>query len=1126
MASGIKSINFEHLRAGQPELAELGGFAEAYVYQDPQSSLIKQRLFCEQLVKFVLTKTGQSIPFDASFIDLLDRLNPHHTSTAVVPTVVVDTLHLIRKRGNKAAHGTTPSAKDALDLLKSTAMLGGWYYIAFLGGKQQNINQFQAPAAEPVDSKGALKREKKALLEQLRAKEDELAQHLADLEETRKQLEVQAKSKAELQQLLATAHKAADALKFDEATTRKELIDVTLSDAGWEFGQGNAAVGKVEREVPVKHQPTETSEGFADYVQWDDNHSPLGVIEAKKTAVEPAKGREQAKIYADGLEKDHGQRPVIFYTNGFETFIWDDKNGYPPRPIFGLYSKDSLQYLIHQRDKKPLDGMMPDKAIVTRMYQVEGIKRVCADFQNKKRKALIVMATGTGKTRVAIALTKLLIDAGWVKRVLFLCDRKELRKQARDAFAEYLPSEPLVVVNAGTYNERQHRVYLATYPAMMKYFESYDVGFFDLIIADESHRSIYNRYRDLFLYFDSLQVGLTATPVHFINRNTYALFNRDDENPTFNYDYTMALKERYLVPFEVVKAKTPFQRKGMRYSDMTREQQQQVEEQAQDPNDVDFDPRELDSTIFNKDTNRKVLRNLMENGIRHPDGMLGKSIIFARNKLHADLLVELFDEMYPQYAGGFCRVIHSGIERVEQLIDDLKDPDNPLTIGVSVDMLDTGIDIPEVVNLVFAKPVKSYVKFWQMIGRGTRLCHNLFGPGQDKSKFLIFDHWGNFEYFENDYKEHDPSGGKALAQRTFEARVQLAETALERQDVDTFKYVLKLIEADIRDLPEGTVSVKEKWRVKKKLEVPENLHKFTVEVRNGLRYDLAPLMQWRNIQGQSDAIQFDLLIAEAQNALLEGSSSLDGVRDQIRNDLATLPVQLAQVEERLHHVKQGQNLDWWAHATVPALEELRNEVRGIFRFRDKMRAPAAPRPVFDIKDGEVEAEAHMPKLDGLQLHVYRERVLEQLNKLVEKHPALKKIKLGQAATPAEIKDLAEQVHLTDPNLDLDELLTQFPNSAQRLDLAIRRVVGMDAEAVKAHFDAFIRKYPEMSPHQVRFMAMLQSHIAQHGALEIERLYAPPFTTVSAEGPEGVFAESQVDELINIIRDINGEKEGN
>ncbi|MBK9974269.1 MAG: DEAD/DEAH box helicase family protein [Planctomycetes bacterium] len=1121
----MKSINFEHLRTGQPELAELGAFAEAYVYQDPQSSLIKQRLFCEQLVKAVLAKTGQSIPFDASFLDLLERLNPHHTSASAVPTVVVDTLHLIRKRGNKAAHGTTPTPKDALDLLKSTAMLGGWYHIAFLGGKQGDLAAFHPPAAEPVDSKGALKREKKALLEQLRAKEDELAQHLFQLEETRQQLEVQAKSKAELQQMLATAQKAADALKFDEATTRKELIDVSLTDAGWQFGHGHAAVGKVEREVPVKHQPTKTSDGSADYVQWDDNHSPLGVIEAKKTAVDPARGREQARIYADGLEKEHGQRPVIFYSNGFETFIWDDKNGYPPRPIFGLYSKDSLQYLIHQRSKKALDGMMPDKSIPLHFYQIEAIKRVALDFQNKKRKALIVMATGTGKTRVAIALTKLLIDAGWVKRVLFLCDRKELRKQARDAFAEHLPSEPAVVVNAGTCNERKHRVYLATYPAMMKYFESYDVGFFDLIIADESHRSIYNRYRDLFLYFDSLQVGLTATPVHFINRNTYALFNRDDADPTFNYDYAMALKENKLVPFEVVKAKTLFQRTGMRYPDMTRDQRLQAEAQSEDPNTIDFDPRELDSLIFNKDTNRKVLRNLMESGIRHPNGTLGKSIIFARSQTHAKLLGELFEEMYPQYGGSFCRVIHSGVERVEQLIDDLKDPDNPLTIGVSVDMLDTGIDIPEVVNLVFAKPVKSYVKFWQMIGRGTRLCHNLFGPGQDKSKFLIFDHWGNFEYFENDYKEHEPSGGKALAQRTFEARVQLAETALARQDVDTFRYVLKLIEADIRDLPEGTVSVKEKWRVKKTLEVPENLHKFTAEVRNGLRFDLAPLMQWRNIQGQSDAIQFDLLVVEAQNALLEGSSSLDGVRDQIRNALATLPVQLAQVEERIKFVKQGQDLDWWFNITVPALDELRSEVRGIFRFRDKMRAPASPRPVFDIKDGEVESEPHLPKLDGLQLHVYRQRVLEVLARLFETHPALKKIRQGLAATKAEVKDLAEQVHLTDPNLDLDELLTQFPNSADRLDLAIRRVVGMDADAVKQHFEAFISKYPEMSPHQVRFMAMLQSHIAQHGALEIERLYAPPFTNVNADGPEGVFEETQVDELIDIIRDINGEKKG-
>ena len=374
-----------------------------------------------------------------------------------------------------------------------------------------------------------------------------------------------------------------------------------------------------------------------------------------------------------------------------------------------------------------------------RLYQVEAIKRVTETFSSKRQKALIVQATGTGKTRVAIALTDLLYRAKWIMRVLFLCDRKELRKQAKNAYNDYL-DEPMIIVSANTAKDRNQRIYLGTYPAMNKIYQTFDVGFFDLIIADESHRTIYNRYRDMFRYFDSLQVGLTATPVGFISRNTFRMFLCEDKTPTAYYSLDQAVEEGYLVPYEVYSHTTRFLRKGIKYKDLTEDQKRQLEEDGEEPELFNYENHHIDRQIFNRDTNRAILRNLMENGILDETGQTpGKSIIFARNHNHAVLLAEIFDELYPQYGGKFCRIIDNYDPRAEQLIDDFKSHKNSdPRIAISVDMLDTGIDVPEIVNLVFAKPIRSLVKFEQMIGRGTRLCPDRVRPGKNKTQLRIF----------------------------------------------------------------------------------------------------------------------------------------------------------------------------------------------------------------------------------------------------------------------------------------------------------------------------------------------------------------------------------------------------
>ncbi|HAB38639.1 MAG TPA: restriction endonuclease subunit R, partial [Rhodobacteraceae bacterium] len=817
----MKSRNFEFLRPDWTELAELGGFAEAYAHADPASSLVKLRTFAENLTKNIYRDLKLPQPHRASLIDLLEN----ETFVTIVPKVVIDKLHALRIHGNKAAHGDPASSKNALWLIKEAFDLGRWIFVQFRKGKPNELPSFQqVPQTLTDETKGRLKREKRQVLEKLASQEVQMEKLLQELEEARHLVATAKKQAPEIKTLAHFGMANADLLKFDEATTRVRIIDSLIATAGWNIGPGETSTSEVGKEVKVLNQPTTSGTGYADYVLWDDDGSPLAVIEAKKASVDPEQGRQQAKLYADGLEKAHGQRPLIFYTNGYDIWVWDDASGYPPRKVFGYYSKDSLQYLVkyQRKSRKALDGLEVREDIVNRLYQIEAIKRVSERFSDSHRKSLIVQATGTGKTRVAIALTELLIRAGWVKRVLFLCDRRELRKQAKNAFGEFLSSEPIRVVSGRVDSTATERIFLSTYPAIHKVFQSFDVGFFDLIIADESHRSIYNVYGDIFHYFDSLQIGLTATPVDFVTRSTFDLFQCEGQLPTANYDLEEAINDGFLTPFEVFEHTTQFIREGISLDTLTANQIRELEEQGEDPSQYDFAPNQIDTVIYNKDTNRAILRNLMENGVREATSQtVGKSIIFARNHNHAVLLRKLFDEMYPQYGGKFCQVIDNYDPRAEQLIDDFKDNDNgrndQLTIAISVDMLDTGIDVPEILNLVFAKPVKSPVKFWQMIGRGTRLCQDLFGAGKHKTVFRIFDHWGNFERFETGYRPAEPQQSKSLMQLVFEERINLAELALQKSEVSAFDAIIDLIEHDINDLPESSIAVREKWREKRSL---------------------------------------------------------------------------------------------------------------------------------------------------------------------------------------------------------------------------------------------------------------------------------------------------------------------
>jgi type I restriction enzyme, R subunit len=1114
----MKSIHFEFLREKWPELASLAGFSEAYAWPDPASALVKLRAYAEAMIHRLYEQRGIAEPFQASLYDLLEADQLKRS----IPRAILNAFHAIRLVGNKAAHGESILRFNVSGLLKDAFDLGSWFYLTY-GGSREDIAPY-APPKKPSLTPEAIEEQRHLLQKQLAANERDMESLLAELDAARSRTLAAEKRVDELEAILDAGQAAADVLGFDEATTRKRLIDTELTVAGWDVGVSGANTAQVRQEEPIDHQPTATGKGYGDYVLWDDNGLPLAVIEAKKTAKSAQLGREQARLYADGLEKMYGQRPIIFYTNGFDIFLWDDAQGYPPRQVFGFYSKDSLQYLVYQRkNSAPLNTLAPRIDIVDRLYQVEAIKRVAEAFSSKHRKALIVQATGTGKTRVAIALTELLYRARWIIRVLFLCDRKELRKQAKNAYNDYL-DEPMTIVSAHTARDRNQRIYLATYPAMNKIYQTFDVGFFDLIIADESHRSIYNRYRDMFRYFDALQVGLTATPVDFISRNTFRIFQCEEKNPTAYYSLDQAVEEGYLVPYEVFSHTTQFLRSGIKYRDLTEEQKRQLEEDGEEPETFDYENHQIDRQIFNRDTNRAILRNLMENGIMDETGQApGKTIVFARNHNHAVLLSEIFDELYPQYGGRFCRVIDNYDPRAEQLIDDFKSHKNSdPRIAISVDMLDTGIDVPETVNLVFAKPILSLVKIEQMIGRGTRLCPNLFGPGKNKTHFRIFDHWGNFEYFDKQYKQADPSASRSLMQQLFETRLGLARTALNQGKPEIFNRVIALIREDLERLSEDTISVREKWREKRELSRPETLHAFAPATEQALRHEMAPLMKWVDIRSHTEAYRFDLLIATLQSEVLKKSGRFADVKDQMLDQISRIPMHLNPVREKVETINAVRGADFWQTVSAESLETVRRELRGIMRYAIKPDYDADPPKHIDVVDGGIEYKRLLTRLKFSDMPGFRKRVQEVLLNLFHENPTLQKIKAGSAVSDADLKALVSLILTQHPTVD-QEILREFFEAAAPLDHAIRSIIGMDAEAVNERFARFVATHPGLSATQVSFLNLLKNHISRYGSIEVEALYEHPFTTLHSDGLDGVFTDEHLtEELLAVIATFQSE----
>ena len=901
-----------------------------------------------------------------------------------------------------------------------------------------------------------------------------------------------------------------------EHETRKQYIDAMLRDAGWRLGADWL------EEVELQGMPNQAQVGFADYVLYGDNGKPLAVIEAKRTSVDPAKGRQQAKLYADLLEKQYGRRPVVFLTNGFETYLQD--NQYPERQVAALYSKRDLEKLFNlRRMRQPLTDIQVDKNIAGRYYQEGAIKAVCHTFDAKnRRKALLVMATGSGKTRTAVALCKVLLERGWVKNILFLADRTSLVTQAKRSFVNLLPDLSVTNLCEEKDNTAAHCVF-STYQTMLGCIDTvtdeqgklFTCGHFDLLICDEAHRSIYNKYRDIFRYFDAPLVGLTATPKDEIDKNTYAIFDLEKGMPTYGYELAQAVKDGYLVDFLSVETKLKFLEEGITYDQLSEVDKAAYEDTFTDENGElpeKIESSALNEWVFNEDTIREVLHILMEYGLKIDYGeKLGKTIIFAKNHRHAEMILEVFQREYPHLGDGFAQVIDNYMTYAQSAIDNFSDPGKLPQIAISVDMLDTGIDVPEVLNLVFFKKVMSKAKFWQMIGRGTRLCPDLL-DGADKTQFYIFDFCGNFAFFR--MSQGKPVHAQlslqgALFRLKGEIVYKLQDMAYQTEELVPFRQALvKELLGKAQELNRDNFAVKQHLRAVERFSKEETYQGLVYDDIREMEEELCPLI----LPDADDpkALRFDALLYGIELAYMVGKTSTKARRDLVRQAEAVASVgNIPEIQEQKELLDRILHTDYLERAGLNEFEHIRKSLRDLMKYV----LPSGHSYSTNFDDQILETEWHESQLETDDLKNYRAKA-EFYVREHQDSPAIAKLKSNLPLTQQDVAEL-ESILWSQVGTQEDY---EAEYGEKPLGEFVREVVGMDMKAAKEAFSVYLNDV-NLDDRQIYFVNQIVEYIVQNGLMkDLSVLQKPPFTDLGSISQ--VFDAGNWKKIREIIQEIN------
>lgn len=1115
--------NFAYLldKKGYSEFAQAAVEAEKALAISPASVAIHARKALELGVKFIYSvEPSLTIPYK-------DNLSALIHNYCFKDMIGLDLFHLIKfivRLGNVAVHSGSPvQAEDAILSLRNLHSFCDWIDYSYSEDYQQvefDVNILPKPASESQNK------------QQLQKMADALDKKSQSLEELKKLNEDLMNQLQELKQV-NIQQRVFQVDEISEAETRNRYIDLALMEAGWRIAGAQVKLPNCYTEVPVAGMPNNSGNGYVDYVLYGQDQMPLAVVEAKKTSVDAMAGSYQAKLYADCLGKQYGRRPLIFTTNGFEIFYTNDFRQEARRQISGFLTQDELQLeMERRRTRKPLYNIEIDENITNRPYQKQAVITACEDIENHHRKLLIVQATGTGKTRVSISLVDVLLKHNYVKNILFLADRTALVRQAMRNYVDLLPNLTCCNLTENKEDPQQCRMIFSTYPTIMNAIDSnrlkdgrrlFTPGHFDLIILDEAHRSVYNKYQDIFQYFDGMLLGLTATPKSEIDKDTYGVFDLEKGNPTFAYELEQAVEEKYLVNYTTLEYKDAIMENGVHYDELSEEDKKHFEDTfAEDPTisvTKKVPNTAVNKWLFNQDTIDNMLKELMDKGLKVSGGdVLGKTIIFARSSLHAKAIVERFNKLFPEYGGEFIKQIDYSIKYADVLLDDFGTRDKYPQIAVSVDMLDTGIDVPEILNLVFYKKVKSYAKFWQMIGRGTRLCKNLLGKGQDKDKFLILDFCGNFDYFRINTNGQDNGKQVGLTERIFNTQVEICsclqagEYTRQKKYVDFRQNLVEKLCHEVICLNDDSFRVKLRRKyvdIYRQMESWQDLDTIKID---DIKQNIAPIIPVADkdeLARRFDYTMYSIILDTLNQTNINRFTAMVNKSCQKLAGKYTIPQVAAQRQLIDRIIQDG----YWAEADIFAFDQAREALRELMQFLDN-EIQSIYYTHFD--DKVVNIIVGEPLGGGFGLKPYKERVQSYLHEH-EDTLAVYKLRNNKQMTTTDLAVLEKILWQ-----DLGSKEDYVKNYGEKpVGMLVRELLGMDQQAVNEAFSEFITD-SSLNSRQIDFVKMIISYIVKNGNIvDVKSTFdQQPFTDFH-EGIGNLFMGNRlvVDRIMGKVADI-------
>lgn len=1115
--------NFAYLldKKGYSEFAQAAVEAEKALAISPASVAIHARKALELGVKFIYSvEPSLTIPYK----DNLSALIHNYCFKDMIGLNLFHLIKFIVRLGNVAVHSGSPvQAEDAILSLRNLHSFCDWIDYSYSEDYQQvefDVNILPKPASESQNK------------QQLQKMADALDKKSQSLEELKKLNEDLMNQLQELKQV-NIQQRVFRVDEISEAETRNRYIDLALMEAGWRIAGAQVKLPNCYTEVPVAGMPNNSGNGYVDYVLYGQDQMPLAVVEAKKTSVDAMAGSYQAKLYADCLGKQYGRRPLIFTTNGFEIFYTNDFRQEARRQISGFLTQDELQLeMERRRTRKPLYHIEIDENITNRPYQKEAVITACEEIENHHRKLLIVQATGTGKTRVSISLVDVLLKHNYVKNILFLADRTALVRQAMRNYVDLLPNLTCCNLTENKEDPQQCRMIFSTYPTIMNAIDSnrlkdgrrlFTPGHFDLIILDEAHRSVYNKYQDIFQYFDGMLLGLTATPKSEIDKDTYGVFDLEKGNPTFAYELEQAVEEGYLVNYTTLEYKDAIMENGVHYDELSEEDKKHFEDTfAEDPTisvTKKVPNTAVNKWLFNQDTIDNMLKELMDKGLKVSGGdVLGKTIIFARSSLHAKAIVERFNKLFPEYGGEFIKQIDYSIKYADVLLDDFGTRDKYPQIAVSVDMLDTGIDVPEILNLVFYKKVKSYAKFWQMIGRGTRLCKNLLGKGQDKDKFLILDFCGNFDYFRVNTNGQDNGKQVGLTERIFNTQVEICrclqagEYTQQKEYVDFRQNLVEKLCHEVICLNDDSFRVKLRRKYVDIYRQMENWQDLDASKIADIKQNIAPIVPVTDkdeLARRFDYTMYSIILGTLNQTNINRFAVMVTTSCQKLAGKYTIPQVAAQRQLIDRIIQDG----YWAEADIFAFDQAREALRELMQFLDS-EIQSIYYTHFD--DELVNISVGEPLGGGFGLKPYRERVKSYLHEH-EDTLAVYKLRNNKQMTTTDLAVL-EKILWQDLGSKEDYVKTY---GEKPIGMLVRELLGMDQQAVNEAFSEFITD-SSLNSRQIDFVKMIISYIVKNGNIvDVKSTFSQQPFTEFAGGIGNLFRDNMlvVQRIMGKVSDI-------